>query len=284
MNPITEANHTQYAEEGATLVRGAFDAGWIEKLTTAVKDVWAAFANGGVPETIWHRGVQNPPSMGTTVYGGVELRNCAPCHRLMRDWVEHSPAAALAAELVGAASMRFWMDSTFIKEPETGEAATPWHTDGCTYPFRGEQMPTMWVPLTDVDGGNAPLMTIAGSHRIAERFHSTLSRQDVALPGYRPWEDLVEIAANPGDRLRVWEAKAGDMLLFHPQMIHGSKARAADSPGRRIGFSTRWLGSDAIWQPDAYSANIPILLDNPALVPGAPPAETVFPTVWKKAA
>jgi ectoine hydroxylase-related dioxygenase (phytanoyl-CoA dioxygenase family) len=277
---ITQQNLDQYVAEGATLVSKAFDANWVTKLTTAVQDVWAILAAGETLETIWPRGVQNPPSMGTTIYGGVELRNCAPCHPLMRDWVENSPAAELAAQITGASSMRFWMDSTFIKEPETGEAATPWHTDGCTYPFRGEQLPTMWVALTDVDDDNAPLMTIAESHRIPERFHSSLSRQDITLPGYRPWQDLLDICAAPGDKLRVWHARAGDMLIFHPQMIHGSKARSPESPGRRIGFSTRWIGSDAIWQPDAYAAKIPILLENPALTVGNPPPESVFPIIW----
>jgi ectoine hydroxylase-related dioxygenase (phytanoyl-CoA dioxygenase family) len=281
---ITQANLEQYREEGATLVKGVFSAEWVARLTRAVLDVWAVFDAGQVPETLWPRGVQNPPAIGTTIYGGVELRNCMPCHEAFRSWVEQSPAAQVAAELTGATSMRFWMDSTFIKEPQTGEDATPWHTDGCTYPFRGEQIPTMWVPLTDVDDDNAPMLTIAGSHQIPERFHSTLSRQDIALPGYRPWQDLVDICADPGDRLRVWHARAGDMLLFHPQMIHGSKARKPGVPGRRIGVSTRWIGSDAIWQPDAYAAKIPILLDNPKLTPGLAPPEDVFAVVWRAAA
>jgi hypothetical protein len=281
MSFVTEAQRRQYAEEGGVLIPGAFSPDWVARVTAAVERVWGRFRDGGNPETIWPHRRQNPPAIGTTIYGGVELRNCAPCDPEFRAWVEESPAAALVAGVTGATCVRFWMDSTFIKEPETGEDATPWHTDGCTYPFRGEQMPTMWMALTDVDEDNAPLMTIAGSHKLAERFHSTLSRQDLILPGYRPWSDLLEMVAQAGDKKRIWTAKAGDALIFHPQMIHGSKPRKAGVPGRRIGFSTRWLGSDVIWQPDAYAARIPILLESPDFTPGAPPPESVFPVVWR---
>jgi ectoine hydroxylase-related dioxygenase (phytanoyl-CoA dioxygenase family) len=281
---ISPEQLAQYREEGGVMIRGVFNADWVSKITQAVLRTWKTFDGGQTPETLYPSPTQNLPTMGTTIYGGVELRNCAPCQPEFRDWIDNSPAASTVAAVTGASSVRFWMDSTFIKEPETGEDATPWHTDGCTYPWAGDQIPTMWMALTDVDEDNAPLMTIAGSHKLPYRFHSGLSRQDMELEGYRPWQELLDIAANPGDKLRVWTAKAGDMLLFHPQMIHGSKPRKAGVPGRRIGFSTRWIGSDARWKPDAFSAKIPILLENPKLIPGEAPPEDVFPIVWREAA
>lgn len=280
---VTDANIAQYRQEGATLVRHAFAHSWVESLTQSILDIWRTFARGETPAPVVNSASQNPPSSNSEFYGGVELRNIAPCSDAMQRWIHESPAARYVAELTGAESVRFWMDSTFVKEPETGQDATPWHTDGSTYPFRGEQMPTMWLALTDVDEGNAPMLTLAGSHTLPYRFHSSLSRQDVALPGYRPWQTLLDLVNAPEADIRVWPAKRGDMLLMHPQMIHSSRARSSAEPGRRIGFSSRWLGSDAIWKPDAYAVSIPRISGNPATTYGAPPAAEVFPVVYQAA-
>lgn len=283
MSAVTDANRAEYAKDGATLVTGAFSAEWTDKLHAAVLAVWQTFQKGGTPERAWNTNTQNPATMNTDIYGGVELRNCAPSHQSFRDWIDHSPAAAYVADLTGAADVRFWMDSTFVKEPETGQEATPWHTDGSTYPFRGDQLPTMWVALTDVEEDNAPMVTLTGSHTYPQRFHSDLSRQDVKLDGYVPWQVLLDMVAAPDAPIKSWPAKTGDMLIFHPQMIHASKPRTSPLAGRRIGFSTRWIGSDARWAPDAYAANIPILMENPKLELGKAPPQDVFPIVYRKA-
>jgi len=278
---VTRANIDQYREEGATLVKGAFSADWVEALTTSILDIWAVFSRDETPAPVAESASQNPPSMNAELYGGVELRNIAPCSEAMQRWIHDSPAARYVAELTGAETVRFWMDSTFVKEPETGQDATPWHTDGSTYPFWGEQMPTMWLALTDVDEHNAPMQTLAGSQKLPYRFHSSLSRQDVELPGYRPWQTLLDLVHAPDADIRVWPAERGDMLLMHPQMIHASQARKEGTPGRRVGLSTRWIGSDVVWQPDAYAVSIPKLSGNPAMRPGRPPAEQVFPVIYR---
>jgi hypothetical protein len=71
------------------------------------------------------------------------------------------------------------------------------------------------------------------------------------------------------------------MLLMHPQMIHSSRARKAGTPGRRIGLSTRWIGSDVVWNPDAYAVSIPKLSGNPKMGAGKPPPVDVFPVIYK---
>ncbi|MGD1955605.1 MAG: phytanoyl-CoA dioxygenase family protein [Sphingomonadales bacterium] len=281
MTAVTDKNILEYQEDGATLVQGAFGSDWIERLTQAIEEVWAQLDRGETIEPAWTTKTQNPGMLNTEIYGGVELRNVAPYHAVFKAWIEHSPAAQYVSEITGAKDVRFWMDSTFVKAPETGQDATPWHTDGSTYPFWGEQLPTMWVALTDVDEDNAPMVTLTGSHRYPNRFHSGLSRQDIALDGYVPWQVLLDMVAADDAPIKTWPAKAGDMLIFHPQMIHASKARNPNVQGRRIGFSTRWIGSDAIWQPDAYAANIPLLMINPLLKSGEAPPEGVFPEVYR---
>lgn len=277
---MIEARHIeQYALEGCTKVDGAF-LDWVGPLSEAIDRVHAAFRAGAAPAPLVAAS-QNPPSIHLSGEGGVQLRNCLPCDRGFLDWLERSPAAALVGRLMGAASVRFWMDATFLKEGDDPEAATPWHNDGCTFPFAGEMLPSLWIALTDVSEDNAPMLTLAGSNRDPWRYHSPLSRQDVTLPGYRPWDELLARVAAPDADIRVWPARAGDMLLIHPKTIHASRPRAAGRPGRRLAFTTRWIGSDVVWAPDALSVHIAGLSDNPAMVVGRPPPETLFPVRWR---
>lgn len=277
------ADHiAQYAAEGCTRVEGVFDATWVARLRDALERIEAAFERGEMPTLVADPPTQNPPSVHRSGKGGVQLRNCLYADRLLLDWLTDSPAAETVGTLMGATSVRFWMDATFIKSGDDPDSATPWHNDVCTFPFSGEHLPSFWVALTDVGRDNAPMITLAGSNRDPHRYHSPLSRQDVTLDGYRPWDELVARTQAPDADIRVWEANAGDILLIHPKTIHASLPRAAGVPGKRIAFTTRWIGSDVVWQPDALSASIPRLSENPAMVAGKPPPESLFPTLWTR--
>lgn len=281
MSRVEHRHIAEYQEIGCTRVEAVFDATWVDRLLGAVDRVHAAFTAGHPPALVADPPTQNPPSIHLTGEGGVQLRNCTYTDRAFLGWLTGSPAAETVATIMQADHVRFWMDATFIKDGSDPEAATPWHNDVCTFPFTGEHLPSFWVALTDVSRDNAPMITLAGSNKDAHRYHSPLSRQDVSLPGYRPWAELIERATAPDADVRVWEAKAGDILLIHPKTIHASLPRAPGVPGRRVAFTTRWIGSDVIWQPDALSASIPRLSDNPAMVPGEPPPDALFPILWR---
>jgi ectoine hydroxylase-related dioxygenase (phytanoyl-CoA dioxygenase family) len=171
------------------------------------------------------------------------------------------------------------MDATFIKQGNDPSAATPWHNDVCTFPFVGDHLPSLWIALTHVEEDNAPMLTLAGSNLDGWRYHSPLSRQDVRLEGYRPWAELeARVAAQDAD-IRVWPARAGDALLIHPKTVHASRP---GHPGRRrVAFTTRWIGSDVVWAPDALSAIIAPLASHPAMRPHEAPPEALFPTLWR---
>lgn len=281
MAEVTPRHIAQYAEEGCTLVEGAFSPDWVERLLAAVDRCHSALASGAPLAAVGSVGPRNPPSLHRTGAGGVQLRNCMAADRAFLDWINDSPAAEIVGRLTGASHVRFWMDATFVKEGSDPETATPWHNDVCTFPFVGEQQPSLWVALTDVDEDNAPLLTLAGSNRDPFRYHSPLSRQDMTLPGYRPWAELLARVEAPDADIRVWPARAGDCLLIHPRTIHASRAQAPGRTGRRVAFTTRWLGSDVLWAPDALSVTVAGLSDHPAMQVGAPPPDSLFPVVWR---
>ena len=272
----------QYADEGCTRVERVFDADWVARLRNALERIEAIFDAGNTPELVTEPPTQNPPSIHRSGSGGVQLRNCLHADRALLDWLTDSPAAATVGALMQAAHVRFWMDATFIKHGSDPDSATPWHNDVCTFPFTGEQLPSFWVALTDVARDNAPMMTLAGSNRDPHRYHSPLSRQDVTLPGYRPWDELLARTTDPNADIRVWEARAGDILLIHPRTIHASLPCAPGMVGKRIAFTTRWIGSDVVWAPDALSASIPRLSENPAMIVGQAPPDALFPIRWRR--
>lgn len=277
---VTQAHIDEYAAEGCTRVEGVFDARWVQRLRDAVERVEAVFDADLQPDLLVEPPTQNPPSIHRTGEGGVQLRNCMSADRAFLDWLADSPAAETVGLIMGADSVRFWMDATFIKRGGDAGSATPWHNDVCTFPFVGEHLPSFWVALTDVEPDNAPMLTLAESNRDAHRYHSPLSRDDMTLPGYRPWDELVARTQAADADVREWPARAGDVLLIHPKTIHASRAGASGKT--RIAFTTRWIGSDVVWQPDALSAQIPRLSDNPAMRVGEPPPESLFPVLWQR--
>jgi len=242
----------------------------------------AIFEAGETPVPDPPSPVQNPPSIHKTGQGGIQLRNCMPCDPIFEDWAQNSPAAQIVGELMEAAHTALWMDASFIKTGADPDAATPWHNDVCTFPFTGNHLPSLWIALTDVSLENAPLLTLAGSNQDPFRYHSPLSRQDLTLPGYNPWHELEARVNAPDAPIKTWPAKAGDALLIHPKTIHASLPRRPNLPGKRIAFTTRWIGSDVTWNPDRFSAVIRQLADHPEMHTGSPPPESLFPVLWRK--
>jgi ectoine hydroxylase-related dioxygenase (phytanoyl-CoA dioxygenase family) len=277
---VTQAQVSEYQTHGCTRVEGLF-TDWVAPLTAALDRIHARFRAGETPRPASLSPIQNPPSLHLTGEGGVQLRNCMPLDPVFTDWAQHSPAAEMVAQLMGATHVALWMDASFIKEGDDPDAATPWHNDVCTFPFTGEHLPSLWIALTDVAENNAPMLTLRGSNRDPFRYHSPLSRQDMTLPGYRPWAELEARCAAPDAPVSVWPARAGDALLIHPKTIHASRPRAPGLPGRRIAFTTRWVGSDVVWAPDPFSAVIRELASHPDMVPGQPPPESLFPPLWR---
>jgi ectoine hydroxylase-related dioxygenase (phytanoyl-CoA dioxygenase family) len=275
---VTEEHIETYERDGCVRVEGVFDAGAVARLVAAIDRAFAEFQAGafrgdGAP-------TQNPPSVHPGE-GQIQLRNFAPFVPELREWLYESQAGAVVGALMRATHVRYWMDATFIKDGADPASATPWHNDECTFPFRGQMMPSFWVALTDVDMENAPMMTLTGSNRDPWRYHSPMSPQDAFVTEHIPWSHLERRVAAADALIQTWPCQAGDILLIHPKTIHASLPRRAGYAGRRIALTTRWLGSDVVWAPNALSIKIPSLEQSGRMHVGAPPPDELFPVVWR---
>jgi len=280
MHPkVTQEIIDTYREVGVAHVPGVFDAQWIAAMTDVIDRIVAGLRSGEIsygPHPI-ARDAEMEDHDGYTRLINVYWRSPE-----MQALVERADCAGLVADVIGSDSMSPWVDGTFIKEGSAAQTATPWHNDECTFPLSGEHSPSMWVALTDVGRDNAPLQTLAGSNKDAHRYFSTFAVQDrEPPPEFHPWSELIDRVNAPDADIRVWEAKAGDMLIIHPKTIHASLPRTSSAPGRRAAFSLRWLGSDIRYKYNPTTFDSPFEAD-PRLREGAPLPDDLFPVIWRR--
>ena len=281
MNRVKPEHRDTYLELGAVRIEQVFTAEALDELTGLLDGIVAQLRAGRVAPR------QTSDPVFKDIFcedhdGYVRLVNAMPRFPALRDWLLDSPAAMLVGELIGADSLRIWLDATFSKQGDAAETATPWHNDECAFSLQGEHLPSLWIALTDVDEGNAPLVTLTGSHRDTFRYHSPFSPQDVLRPPeFRPWNELLERVAAPEADIRVWTVRRGDALVIHPKTIHASLPRQPGQAGRRLAFTVRWIGSDVVWLPTPLTRLAPFD-ENPAMTVGAPPPESLFPVVWRR--
>lgn len=280
MHPkVTQQIIDTYNEVGVTHIPGAFSQAWVKDMTKVIDDS----VNGLRAGTIEYGPHPTQRAVEFEDHGGyVRLINLFNRVPEMNALIEDCDCAEIVADVIGSDEMRAWVDGTFVKEGDAEETATPWHNDECLFPLKGHHAPSMWVALTDVDRNNAPLKTLAGSNNDPHRYFSSWALDGVEPPpNFHPWDELLERAHAPDADIRVWEAKAGDMLIIHPKTIHASLPRTAGQDGRRVGFSLRWIGSDISYEFNPTAKRSPFQ-DSDGLKDGERIPENVIPVTWRR--
>jgi ectoine hydroxylase-related dioxygenase (phytanoyl-CoA dioxygenase family) len=220
-----------YAEDGAVVVRGVF-AEWIERLREGTE---ALMADPSPNERSYQ------PKDGSARF----FQDLCNWQRIpqFEAFVREGPGQALARELMGSRTTRFFHDHVLVKEPGTS-IVTPWHQDSPYYCVDGRQSVSFWIPLDPVPRETA-LECVAGSHRWGrdhkpQRFDGTdLYEGDTAEP-------VPDIDAHRADyRILGWALEPGDAVAFNFRTLHGAPANT--SAQRRRVFSARWVGDDAVF-------------------------------------
>jgi ectoine hydroxylase-related dioxygenase (phytanoyl-CoA dioxygenase family) len=264
-------------------IEGVFDQHWIEMVTRGIDRIIDTYEAGKQPEKVTSDSCQAPFFIDGKD-GTYRILHVAAYSQEIQSWIQDSPAAQVLADVMEADSLRYWLDGTFAKAGNAADTATPWHNDECTYPLTGVHSASLWMALTDVDEDNAPLLTLKGSNKDPHRYHSTFSPQDVERPPeFRPWSELQARVNAPGAPIQSWPAKAGDVLVIHPKTIHGSAQRTQKQDGRRLAFSSRWIGDDIRYAPTPLSLDLALKEGGQAPVVGQPLPEDSFPITWRRA-
>jgi ectoine hydroxylase-related dioxygenase (phytanoyl-CoA dioxygenase family) len=187
-----------------------------------------------------------------------------------------SPAASMAAQVMGSSTAQLFHDHAFCKEPGT-QKRTPWHQDLPYYCIDGRRTVSIYVALDDIPASVA-VMFLKGS-QLGDQLYLP---RDFAGGRYYQTDDpsLVPVpdveADMSADELMCVDLRPGDALLFDFRTLHGSGDAVVT--GRRRAFSTRWLGDDVVYVERPGETSPP--LAGLGLRPGERMREDWFPVLW----
>lgn len=250
-----------WGRDGVTCLRGLLSPEQIADATAAYE--WTrdnrgpGFTTMGGDERSW-QDLSNPASYAA--YDGMLRR---------------SPIAPLLARLWGG-SVWYMYEQIFHKEAT--DNFTPWHQDTPYMPVAGAHHAVCWISLDPVSR-EATLEYCLGSHKGPVYNGTSFKPGDPTDPFYKTG-DLPRLPDIEADRSRWpiqgWATEPGDVVLFHPSVLHGGGAPGPQ--GRRRTLTLRFFGEDATYQarPGRTAApNVPGLHDN--LRDGDPFRHPVFP-------
>jgi ectoine hydroxylase-related dioxygenase (phytanoyl-CoA dioxygenase family) len=241
---LTAAEIHGFVTEGVICARGVIPPEWITRLAPAIE-----------------RNIAKPTPSSKRIsipderfFGDVFMWLHDPDFQA---FVTQSPTAVLARQILaalGATGTTFFYDQLFVKEPGT-QVRTPWHHDLTYWPIAGQQVCSIWMPLDPVTSATSGLSYVRGSHRWTQRFKAiTPDRNDYMInPAL---DDTPDIDADPRYELLAWDMQPGDVLIFHPLIVHGSGANTSTTTRRRA-VATRWLGDDVVFRDLPYTMPLP---------------------------
>jgi ectoine hydroxylase-related dioxygenase (phytanoyl-CoA dioxygenase family) len=268
------AFHDTYQRDGVVKVPGLLPAEWVQRLGAALQRARRTLTARAAP-------VVNPRLGQTAGSNALAVASAAQANdgyvtaeyseakgRLTIRWLwrddpevraffTDSGVAPVVAAVIGAQRLQYWYDLTFFQDPDADGAGSPWHHDIAAFPCKGEQIPSLWIAMTDIDRRMSPLHCIRGSHRNRTQFRPPVY-VDPNLPLPEGYADIPDVEAGiaSGEFERIsWDFRAGDALMIHPYTLHGAPPNESDAG--RIAFTTRWAGDDVVWKPDGFSMAVP---------------------------
>jgi hypothetical protein len=173
-----------------------------------------------------------------------------------RDLLSSSPLADLVAALWGSPDVWFLYEQIFLKEGPAMRR-TPWHQDSPYLALEGEQIAVLWINFDSVSKANS-LEFVRGSQRGTLYDGSAFDADDDTKPIYAhglPRLPAIEAERDAWD-IVSWEITPGDVVVFHPSILHGGAPTAGGI--RRRTLSLRFFGEDARYalRPDPAPAPV----------------------------
>jgi Phytanoyl-CoA dioxygenase (PhyH) len=226
----------KFRDDGAVCIRGALDRDALRLAEDAFN--WS----------LAHPGPGAAQFPGTEAAPGRFYQDLANPGVLdgYRHMLQRTNVGDLVARVWGPSSIWFMYEQVFLKEG--GEARrTPWHQDLSYLPVQGEHLVVMWISFDPVAKEDS-LEFVRGSHRGILYDGSRFDPNDDTAPLYATGE-MPRLPNIEGERAKwdivSWGVEPGDVLMFHPAMLHGGGA--THKQRRRRTLSLRFFGDDAIY-------------------------------------
>ena len=150
----------------------------------------------------------------------------------------------LAAALFDCDNIWLMYEQIWLKDG-ADTRRTPWHQDLPYLPAAGDHLAVFWTCLDPVEKVDS-LEFVTGSHRGPLYNPSALNPDDVSAnlfddPQYPQMPDVD--AGRDSFSISSWSMEPGDIVIFHPAMLHGGAQTRAGI--RRRTLSLRFFGDDA---------------------------------------
>ena len=275
---ITPSEITTYHQDGVVLLPSMFDDEWIRLLQDGLS------ANCEKPSSrsrVWDR-----DTAGRTMFYDSQAWQGINEYR---QFIFDSPAAHIAAQLMGSAAINFYFDAVFVRSPGS-QFATPWHQDEPYWSVEGYDTCTLWMPLVPVKRENA-LAYVPGSHRLDSIFNqfnfgnlnpdgrSGIDQVDFSTVAQATFPD---ISADPqAFGVVSWDMQPGDCVVFNSRIMHGGSGKLDEDQELRV-FTTKWLGDDVRikFRECGMDPDHSAVMIEQGLKPGDRPGTDLYPKVW----
>ncbi len=207
-------------------------------------------------------------------------RECYKQDPVFNDFCMTSRMAAIAGQALRSQEVRFYFDHLFMLDKDCAKDSYYWHQDMPYWGCGGTQICSFWLALTPCSVDSGALEFVKGSDKgrlylpsafgdaASERFATETEK----TPEYHRQRDVYDIAS--------WDIQVGDCLLFNARIMHSSRGNHSKTQ-RRVAYSTRWIGDDAVFEPKRG-------FQDPITYPeaGFPAGEKLsrssrFPLLWK---
>ncbi len=157
---------------------------------------------------------------------------------VLRGYTDHPKLLAEIAELTGENIVS--VHNMLINKPPGVDGRHPLHQDLLYFPFRpADRIVASWTALEPVRRENGCLAVVPGSHLGELLPHGDMDWDYVNIAYY----GALEVGAHP-DRVHLG-MEPGDMVLFHPKILHGSGRNQSD--GFRRAISSHYAAAECAY-------------------------------------
>jgi non-heme Fe2+,alpha-ketoglutarate-dependent halogenase len=152
----------------------------------------------------------------------------------LADLVRHPGILDAVEDIIGP-DILCWGGGIFVKRPHDPSFVS-WHQDTWYWSWQPKEAVTAWLAFTDSTPENGAVRYLAGSHDRPIATHSTLANPNNLLT------TSLEVAGGVDEAKAVdTSLKAGEMILHHERVVHGSLPNSSDRP--RVGFSIQYIAT-----------------------------------------
>ena len=257
---------TQFARDGAAVIRGALTAAEVAMLTRGID------ANLAQPGTLAAvaSGADDP---GRFFEDFCNWQRIAEYESIMRE----SALPAIASTLMKSTTAHIYHDHLLVKEAGTRQP-TPWHQDQPYYNVEGRQNVSFWIPVDPVPR-ETTLEFLAGSHDGTWYMPRTFMTKQAKWFPEGALADIPDMTcAENQQRVIGWVLEPGDLVAFHMLTLHA----ASGSATRRRVFSARYLGDDMVHAPRAWRTSPEFEGLSGVLPAGSPMEHALFLLVFPR--